>query len=734
MHMRWLLVGASVSLVSVVGVAAGQEHTVEEVVVTGAAEQQPVASGAPALDAEASTGNRLGLTVRETPAVIDTLTAEQLQDLGVRATDEALNRAPGANASNVATSPGELSLRGFTGAGRGVVMLYDEVAPLETSLFTRVMDSFMFDRIEVLQGPGSVDYGQGALGGAVNLVPKHPRLGMNELQALLGYGSFGTVRAGADANVSLLDNFAVRPVVAFQRSSGFVNDTRSTYLAATLGAKWAPVERLSIDLAIDYSRDDYDTAYLGTPLVPRSFAREPSDLVTSEDGRVLDERMRYVNYNVRDAVLDANTLWLRSTVDYQIADGWSLSNRAHYYTSDRMFKNAEYFGFDPENEEVQRSTGIVTHDIHYFIDRLVLRGDTQIGRLRNRLALGGEYSAVDFDTQRRFGNTSTVDPYEPVRGLFPEGDNAMVFGRRQNRDNRVNNAAVFLQDALSITPRWRITAGMRYDHIRVRRNELDLNAEPEQRTRIRRNYNVVTWRAGTSFDLLEKTQLFAQYSTASSPPSSLASLPSGETKFKLTRGWSAEAGLKSTLFDERVALGLSGFYIAQDDILTRDPRDPTVSVQGGSRSSYGGELTVSAAPLRSLRFDANLVVLDARYDALRDATGADLTGKTPARVPEQVLNVFGFYDTPVIPLTVSAGVHYAGRYFTDDANTIEVRGYATVEASLRYQLRLSDLTLDFTLRGRNLTNTFYATFTDMSSDQLQIAAPRSVDLLVAGRY
>jgi iron complex outermembrane recepter protein len=734
MQVRWLLIGVSSSMIGMVGVAAGQEHTLEEVVVTGESESQPTAASAALLDVESQTGNRLGLSVRETPAVIDTLTAEQMQDLGVRATDEALNRAPGLSSSSIATSPGELSLRGFTGAGRGVVLLYDDVSPLETSLFTRIMDSFMFDRIEVLQGPGSVDYGQGALAGAVNLVPKHPRLGVNELQALLGYGSFGTLRAGADANVTLLERLAVRPVVSFQRSSGYVNDTQSSYIAATLGAKWAPVERLSIDVALDYSRDDYDTAYLGTPLVPRMFARDPSDLVTSEDGRVLDKRMRSVNFNVRDAVLDANSVWLRSTVDYQISDGWSVSNRAHYFSSDRMFKNAEYFGFDPDSERVQRSTGIVTHDIAYFIDRLVVRGDTKLGRLRNRLAFGGEYSTVDYFTERRFGDTAAVDPYAPMRGLFPAGDNAMVFGRRQDRDNQVQNGSLFVQDALSLTPRWRITAGARYDHLRVRRNETDLNADPEELTRVRRTYNVVTWRAGTSFDLLEKTQLFAQYSTAASPPSSLVSLPSGETKFRLTRGWSAEAGVKSTLLDERVVLGASGFYIAQDDILTRDPRDLTVSVQGGGRSSYGAELTASAVVLPSLRIDANFVVLDARYDQLRDSTGIDLSGNTPARVPEQILNAFAFYDTPLLPMTVSAGVHYAGRYFTDDANSIEVASYATVEAALRYRLRLDDLTLDFTLRGRNLTDTFYATFTDMSPDQLQIAPPRSVDLLVAGRY
>lgn len=715
------------------GAPNASAHRLQELVVSGDVQQQPTAAAVPALDSPAATGNPLGLTVRETPAVVDTLTQEQIQDLGARATDEVLNRAPGVMSSNTATSPGALSLRGMTGAGRGLMLLYDEVAPIEEALFTRVMDSFMFDRVEVLQGPASVDYGPGALAGVINLVPKRPKLGVNEYNALLGYGSFHTLRAGADANVSLPENLALRPVVSYNRSSGYVDDTQSGRLAATLGAKWAPVNRLSIDLAIDYSQDDYETAYLGTPLVPRSFARQPSDRVRSADGRVLDERMRDVNFNVRDGILDSDTLWLRSAIAYHFSDAWQLTNRAHYYTSDRRFINAEYFGFNPETERIDRSTGIVTHDVSYLIDRLILNGDLRLGRLRNRIAIGGEYSNLDFFTKRRFGSTTSVDPYAPQRGRFPEGDDPMIFGRRQNRDNELVNAAVFLQDALWITPSWRITGGLRYDHLRVRRTETNLN-DPQTRTRVRRNYNAVTWRVGSSYDVLPTTQVFAQYSTAATPPSSLVALPAGETKFDLTKGWSVEAGVKSTLFDDRLAVGLSGFVIRQDDILTRSASDPMVSTQGGRKSSYGGELTVSAAPTATLRFDANYVLLDARFDRLRDATGKSLRGNTPERVPEQILNAFIYYDTPVLPFTLSCGVHHGGRYYTDDANTIEVRSYTTFDAALRYRLRLRDLTLDFTLRGRNLGDVLYANYTDMSPDQLSLAAPRSVDLLVAAQY
>jgi outer membrane receptor protein involved in Fe transport len=138
------------------------------------------------LDDRPRTGSSLGLTARETPATVDVMTQRQMQDLGARTSEEALNRAPGVTASSNATSPGALSMRGFTGSGRAVLLLYDGVRPLEEAFFTRIIDSWMLERIEVLKGPASVDYGEGALAGVVNLVPKARPSPRGRLQPLVG--------------------------------------------------------------------------------------------------------------------------------------------------------------------------------------------------------------------------------------------------------------------------------------------------------------------------------------------------------------------------------------------------------------------------------------------------------------------------------------------------------------------------------------------------------------------
>lgn len=731
-----VLTGAAAAFVSILAAAqsepseagASSERDMAEVVVS--AESGDGLS----LDGRPRTGSSLGLTARETPATIDVLTQRQMQELGARTTEEALNRAPGVSSTSNATSPGSIALRGFTGAGRAVLLLYDGVRPAEEAFFTRVIDSWLFERLEVLKGPAAVDYGEGALAGVINLVPKRARLDGATFAGQAGYGSFGSFRAAVDANVVLVDELALRPVLAYQRSSGYVDDAPSQLLAGTLGVTWAPSNELVVELALDYLRDDYDSAYFGTPLIPAAAALDASDRVRSADGRVLDESLRDINYNVEDGISDSTTGWLRSAVRWQLGRGWVLSNDLHLYTSDRRFQNAEYFGYDAASGLVGRSTGLVTHDFEYALERATLRGEFSLGGLKNRAVVGGSYGAVDFFTERRFGSTSSVDLRDPARGLFPAGDDPTTFPRREDRQNAAQTASIFAEDALELTPSWLLLGGVRYEHIDIERSTLELNSEPPTLTPIGRDFDELTWRIGSVYDLSPSLQVFGQYSTAAAPPSSLLALSAENAAFDMTRGWAAEVGLKGSLFDERLELTASAFYIAQDDIVSRSPADPAVSVQGGRQSSRGAELSLSARPLEPLRLLINYSFFDARFDELVDAAGDDLAGNTPERVPERVLNAFVFFEAPGLPLSASVGVHSAGRYFTDNANTIEVGGYATLEAALGCRLALAGSTADVTLRGRNLTNSLYAGYTDISPDQLSLAPPRSVDLLVTARY
>ncbi len=684
-------------------------------IVTGYADRQLL------LDAANETGSRLGLTARETPAIVDILSERQMQEWGVRTNVEALNRAPGVTSSLPATSPGVPTMRGFSGGAVG--LLYDGTRVATPGIFSRSTDSWLYDRIEILKGPAGVLYGEGALAGAINLVPKRPRYDEHSFAGLMGYGSFDSYRVAADVNAPINDRVAMRAVGAYGRSDGYVDDNKSEFAAASLSVAARPTERLSLQVALDHSRDDYDVADYGAPLVPRSVARQPTDIVRTPDDFVIDEALRDTNFNVTDGVLDSDTTWLRSRMDYELGKTLTFTNELNAYHSDRNFINAEIFGYQTGTGLIGRSTGIITHDIDYWIERATLSGDTEWGARRNRFVVGAEVSEMDFLTRRYFASTTAVDPYAPVRGQFPGGSGTPL--PPPNSWASVKVASVFGENALNVTPSWLLAAGVRYDRIDFERTLVGGAS-----TSFQRHYDAVSWRVGTVYDLRPKTQLFAQYSSAVAPVGNFLLLSLANSRFDLTTGDSLETGIKSSFWNDRVDTTLSIYKIRQDDIITRDPVNPTLSVQGGRQSSRGVELSLSAAVTDQLRVDANYTVLDARFDILREAGGISRAGNAPPRVPETIGNLFISYQLMAAPLTLTAGARHAGSFYTDTANTVWVKGYTVYDASIRWELPFGQLAL----HGRNLTDELYADYSDVSPRQFQIAAPRSADLTLTVRF
>ncbi len=700
------------------------EERGSDIIVTGTADRQLL------LDAKAETGSRLGLTVRETPAIVDILSQELMQERGLRTTVEALNATPGATSGELASSPGQMSMRGFTGGA--VSLLWDGVRQTNSALIIRNLDSWSFDRIEVLKGPAGVLYGEGSLAGAVNLVPKKPRFNGDAYAATVGYGSFDTLRAGLDANVAVNDRVAVRAVASASRTSGFVDDTDSRFLAATLAVTLKPVERLTIELAGDYLEDRYGTAYWGTPLVPRAVARDASGLVTTSDGFVLDRAIRNRNYNVTNADQGSETWWARSRVVYEFSDALRFTNELSYYHADRRFRNSEVYtyaapGAGFPDGSFRRGTTRIDHHHRFVVERAVLASDVEIGGHRNRFSIGGEYSDSDLAIPRRFGSTAAVDIFAPQRGTLSLAETRTNFpDGRADFDSSTVIKSVFAEEAFNLTPRLLLVGGVRYDHIALDRSVDDLNAG--RTTAFSRSWNPISWRAGAVFDLASKTQVFAQYSYAVAPVGSLALLSLANSSFDLTTGRSVEGGVKTTLFGDRLDLTAAGYWIEQDGIVTRDATNTSIAVQGGSQSSRGFELSASGAVTRAFRLDASLAILDARFDVLREA-GGNRAGNTPPVVPERVASLFGIYRFDALPVSLSGGARYMSHFFTDNANTVRVRGSTVFDAAVAWRLPQGDVTL----RARNLTNRLYANWFGGSARQLTLGAPRSIDISFTAR-
>jgi iron complex outermembrane receptor protein len=676
------------------------------------------------LDAETDTGSRLGLTVRETPATLDILTQERFLERGLRTSNEALNSAPGVSAIDTGGSPGTVSMRGF--GGNSVSHNYDGVHQPST-MTSRNFDSFAFERIEVLKGPASVLYGEGAIGGAINFVPKKPMIGLQEFSGLAQYGSNDTFRVAGDVNLPVNDKIALRALVSYAGSDGYIDRTTSESLSANLGVMLQPTDNLSVFLAAEYFWKDDGPIYWGTPLVSGASAREPSDLISTESGLVLDLALRDTNFQYYDGEVRSDSTWLRSQVIWEIDDVWTLRNDLSYNNGDRLWHDAEGYRFVTASGLVDRRATYIRNPLDFWHERLALSSDGPLFGHRNRFLIGVEHSENDHMSIRRFGPSVAVDPYDFDPGIFPEitPENFPGAGNFTDSGANIKINAVFGENALNVTDDLLVVVGGRYEEMTLRRAIQDYNLDTF--TSYGRTYNPFSYRAGVVYDLTEKTQLFAQYTKAAAAVGTLVLLSLGNSEFELTKGESAEAGIKSSFLDDRVSMTLSGYWLRQTDIITRDPSDPNVAIQGGAQSSRGIELALSAAATRQFRIDGNLALVDAQYDELIEAGGADRAGNRPPNVEHMLINLFAVYDLERLPVRLTAGLRHASDTFGDNANTVRANGYTIFDASIGYRFGFGDLTL----RVRNLTD---ETFIERSgSTTVYLGAPRTADLTLRTR-
>lgn len=682
------------------------------------------------LDAPEAVGSRLALTQRETPASLQVIEQSDIATQGARTTSEVFDMVAGAMVGNVPGNPAVVTMRGFS--GNTVSILHDGVRLGTSTIVTRNLDTFGLERVEALRGPASVLYGEGAIGGAINLVSRKPQPGAPSIEAMLGAGSFNTWRAGFDANTPLSETVAVRAFVSRLRSDSLddIDNNKTDLLTVGGSLLWRPGTDGSMLLSYEHAEDDSTGTYQGSPMVPYDVARSPSDVVRSANGYVIDRATRHVNYNPRGATTGANSDLLRWRADLALGRHWSLQNDLSWYQADRDFFYSDNWNYNVATGMFTRTAERVRHDQTFWNERMAVSFDGPVGGRRNRFTAGLEYNDTDFHNPRQTGVTTPVSPFDPALGAFPHGSAVNFPGAGNNVifDSRLRTTAVFAENALNVTDRWILLVGARAEKIRLSRDIRDVNTGGIEYFRPR--YSPFSWRVGTVFDLAADVQLYGQYSTAVSPVSTLLTMRPSAGVFDLSEGKSLEAGIKASVWDKRAELTAAAYRIERDNILTRDPVNPGISVQGGEQSSQGVELSAQAHVTRGLRVDLAAAYGTARYDRLLEAGGVDRSGNRPTNVPNGTASVAATYRFLGVPLSVGASGRNVGGFYTDNANTIHVRGHTTFDAWVGYDWQR----VSAVLRVRNLTDTFYGTYSGYPSTHIYLGAPRSVELTLRTRF
>ncbi len=673
----------------------------------------------------AGTATRLGLTPRETPATVNILTQETMQQRGERTFTEALRSVAGVTGGNPPSAPTTLSMRGFT----NVLYLYDGVRTSGAGTVNRIEDTWNYERIEVLKGPASVLDGDTAIGGIVNFVTKRPDRAVVSREALLSYGSYGSVRVGVGLGNPFGDIGSYR--VDFSHNDGKVGTVardgeKIDHLTTGVRFDFTPATRL--DLTVDYLHDD-NQGYFGTPLVPSAFATRPTNVVSAPGGLVLDEEIAHNNYNVLDDDNSSSTYTGHARLTHQLTSEWTLRNDTTVNHAYRSFKNSESAVFVAPGL-INRDQTYITHNQNYFFDRFDASQRTSLFGHENRLVVGGEYGKSGFDSARRFSNGSAttlaglrVTANDPNTGYFNDDPGLSVGGgNRTDTTSDVKDGAAFVEDAFKVTDALTAVLGFRHDHINVGRSIRDLNTATF--TAFETNYNTNSHRAGVVYALTPEANFYAQYSNATIPVSTPFLLSASAAPFPLSRGKQFEAGLKQSWLDHRLEGTVAVYKITLDNVLSRDENNPNVTVNNGRQSSHGVELDAAWRVTPELALQGNYAALKAKFDNLIEGGGVSRAGDTPPNVPERVANLFATYRIPGLPSEVFVGVNHTSSMFTDNANTIRINGFTTADAAINYFIRPALLSF----RVRNLTDKLYATYGGRATTQVLIAPLRTYEV------
>ena len=323
--------------------------------VAGLSEAISVVGSAPStLETPGLTGSRLGLTPLETPASVAIISGEVIRERGDQTVSEAKTRAVGVTMQgDPGNGGGSVVARGFGGVG-SVMQLFDgDQLFVGAGTVTFPFDPWTVERIEVLGGPASVLYGNGSIGGAVNVVPRKPNPFSREGSVRVAAGSFNTYRGAVDLAGPINPDTSYRFDLSSNRSGGWVqnNPSDSTALSGSLRRRITSKLTLTLSEDFGYQRPG---EYFGTPTI----------------NGVIDRSLRTVNYDVSDAEIWYRDNWTQAKIEWQPSANVRVRSGLHLLATNRHWREAEEYVFNPSTRLIERDSYIeILHKERQYGDR-----------------------------------------------------------------------------------------------------------------------------------------------------------------------------------------------------------------------------------------------------------------------------------------------------------------------------------------------------------------------------
>lgn len=625
------------------GIAAALSFTVNAQQATSANEDAveviTVKSSRGLISYVSASGTKSDTPIIETPLSVSVLTEERIADLGALTVQDALGYVAG-----LYNGPYGLDTRGDWAQIRGVspVQYLDGLKSLFGYYNNVRIAPYALQQIEILKGPSSVLYGQGSIGGIVNLVSKKPEpVTSGQLWAQLGNYSrkqlAGDITGALNADASLQGR-----MVALWRDSDTQTDyvpDNSVVLAPSLS--WQASDATKITLLANYQQNESGSSTQFLPhqgsILTNEFGQIPINLFVSEPG--------FDKYDTEQTALTA-------IIEHDLSADWQLRLASRYSDS-----HADYhtmYGWPPvlqaDNRSVQRLSYVSSADSRALTSDLQLHGSLQTGNIEHKIVAGVDYQHAYTDNDYVYGDGGLLDLYNPVYGQAPLQPTKADVNDLPSATNY--QTGVYLQNSMKIAEKWLVSAA-------IRRDKATTNPQLE----VSASQYASTGRLGFMYLMDSGISPYISYSESFEP---LLGNDAYGKAFVPKKGQQWEAGLKYQPKGSEHLLTAALYEIKEQNRTTTlsaaQAADPTVlnpngQVQDGEVTSKGVELEAQLA-WHKLDIYASYAYIDA-YVSQSNTLGE--AGAMLAAQPDHLASLWATWRPVMLEnWQFGAGVRYVG--------------------------------------------------------------------------
>ena len=640
----------------------------------------------------------------DTPFSITSYTNEFIQDRQAQSVGDVLRNDP---TVRVARGFGNFQESYFI---RGFILNSDDVAynGLYSLLPRQYIATELFERVEVLRGASAFLTGAnpngGGIGGAINLLPKRaPNYDLNRITLGASINDERNGSADIARRFGENDEFGVRVNAAHHNGGTSIDDEQAELNLFNIG----------LDYQGDRLRLSADMGY---------------------QNHQLEQTRTNIDISAVSAVPSA------PNASHNWAQPWAYSNEKDYFGTFRaeydLTENiTAWAAYGMRHGEEENSLGNIT----------LLNGSTGAGQVRRfdneridriqtgELGLKGTFKTGDighewvaaysyFYSERKnsFGITAyqATNIYEPI--MYSKPALSALYDPRLANQTRFNSFA--LGDTISFfDERFLLTLGARHQTIKTRNYAYYSTGE------LTDSYDdsEITPAVGSVFKVTDQISLYANYIESLSQG---ATVPSGQ-------GYTNEGQSLSPYVSEQKEVGLKyeteNFGAGLAYFTTSKPRsvvENNVYKESGEDEHQGVEVTLYGKATDDLKLLGGLTWLDAKQ---KDTGDSNIDGNRVIGVAKWQATVGAEWDVPTVDgLAFDGRVNYTGSRYADDANTLKVDGWTTVDIGAKYLIQLDNQ--DLTLRARvdNLFDRDYWSSVGgyPGNGYLVLGAPRTVSI------